>query len=65
MIKIVKRILVVLLVMVLFVTMLTACGAKECNICSEVKRGETEEIYEEEVHICNDCIKEMESMLQE
>ncbi|NLI58094.1 MAG: hypothetical protein GX387_06170 [Clostridium sp.] len=51
--------------MVLFVTMLTACGAKECNICSEVKRGETVDIFGEEVHICNDCIKEMESMLQE
>jgi ribosomal protein L32 len=64
-IKIIKRILVLLLVVVLCMSMLTACGAQECSICSEVKRGETIDMFGEEVHICNDCIKDINSFLKE
>ncbi|HHX17271.1 MAG TPA: hypothetical protein GX727_00225 [Clostridium sp.] len=46
-------------------SMLTACGAQECSICSEVKRGETIDMFGEEVHICNDCIKDINSFLKE
>jgi hypothetical protein len=62
---IVKRILVLLMVVVLCMTVLAACGAiEECFFCSEEKKGKTMDFFGEKVHICNDCAKDMESAFE-
>ncbi|AUG57204.1 MAG TPA: hypothetical protein DCE02_06375 [Ruminiclostridium sp.] len=62
---IVKKVLALLMVVVLCMTMLAACGvAKECFFCSEEKKGKTIDFFGEKVHICNDCEKDIKSAFE-
>lgn len=54
-----KRITKALVVATLLITMATsliACGKKECDICGEMGKCQTEEFFGQEINICEDCL---------
>ena len=53
-----KRITKALVVATLLITMATsliACGKKECDICGEMGKCQTEEFFGQEINVCEDC----------
>ena len=61
---IVKKVLALLMVVVLCMTMLAACGVQRVLFCSEEKKGKTIDFFGEKVHICNDCEKDIKSAFE-
>jgi len=59
-----KKLISLILLVVVFATMLTACGKFECDICGEEKTGKkyTEELFGEEINICKDCHDDLEDL---
>ena len=64
-----KRILSLVLLAVMLVTLcvsFVACGEKaECSLCEEeypVRKMEKEEIFGEEVYVCEDCMEDLEDL---
>ncbi len=65
--KKIKRAIAVLLITVMSLTTLTACGGKfTCDICGKEKSGKkyTSEILGQTVNVCKDCKKEMDEALE-
>ena len=65
-----RKIIGLLLLVLTFATMLTACGEFECELCEKEKSGKkhTVEFFGETAEICDDCyenIQELEDALQE
>ena len=64
-----KRILSLVLLAVMLLTVclsVTACGKKaECSLCGEeypVRKMEMEEVFGEEVYVCEDCMEDLEDL---
>ena len=59
-----KKIIGLLLLVLTFATMLTACGEFECESCGKEKSGKkhTVEILGEKAEICDDCYEEIKEL---
>lgn len=59
-----KRLICVLLLVVMMVTMLTACGKFECDLCGDEKSGKKyeTEFLGQEIVICKDCYEDLEAL---
>lgn len=59
-----KKLISVFLLVVVFATMLTACGKFTCDLCGEEKSGKkyTEEVYGQEIEYCKDCHDQLEDL---
>ena len=57
-----KRMICLVLLVVVAVTTLAACGKFTCDMCGEEKSGKkyTREMLGVEIEICKDCQKELE-----
>lgn len=60
-----KRIISLFLLTVVMMTFLTSCKKKvECDFCNHYTFCETKEVWGEEVHICDDCQKQLDDMFK-
>ena len=59
-----KKLISILLLVVVLVTMLTACGKFKCDLCRDEKTGKKyeTEVFGQEVEICKDCYEDLESI---
>ena len=58
-----KKLLAIVALVLLMVTMLTACSSKvKCAICQQEKPGSTIEYMGEEVDVCDDCQEGLEAV---
>lgn len=60
-----KKLICLLLVVVMLVSVLAACGESfTCDLCEEEKSGKkhTETLFGEELTICDDCKEELDAL---
>ena len=58
-----KKLFAALVCAVTVLTFFVGCGLAKCDICGEMKSCEKQNFFGQEVAICNDCVKDLNSLM--
>ena len=58
-----KKLIAIILTLLALVSVFAGCGTKTtCDWCGEEKSCKTKTVLGDEIHYCNDCMKELEEL---